>query len=84
MQLLRCMVSGNAISLIKEIAKSGEGTVWEVNQPDLVAKIYHEPTAERIKKLQLMIATPPNDPMRDRNHITFAWPQDIPGSTCWA
>ncbi|MEM9136821.1 MAG: hypothetical protein AAGB01_05685 [Cyanobacteria bacterium P01_F01_bin.42] len=77
MRTLGCEVSGRTISLTQEIAKSGEGTVWETNYPHLVAKLYHDPTPERIKKLQLMIATPPLDPMRERGHVTFAWPQDV-------
>ncbi len=77
MRVLHCLVSGQAISLTKEIAKSGEGTVWETNHKDKVAKLYHEPTPERFMKLQIMISNPPVDPMRERNHVTFAWPQDI-------
>lgn len=77
MPILRCVISGSAISLTKEIANSGEGTVWETSRADRVAKLYHDPTPERFNKLKIMIAHPPVDPMRERNHVTFAWPQDI-------
>lgn len=76
-KILRCVVSGQAITLTQEIAKSGEGTVWETNRTDRVAKLYHDPNLERFQKLKIMIAHPPIDPMRERNHVTFAWPQDI-------
>ncbi len=77
MRVLNCVVTGQTIQLTQEIANSGEGTVWETSRPQVIAKLYHDPTPERIQKLQLMISHPPMDPMRDRNHVTFAWPQDI-------
>ncbi|MCM1984579.1 protein kinase domain-containing protein [Lyngbya confervoides] len=77
MRVLRCMVTGKSITLTQEMANSGEGMIWETSRPDWVAKLYHQPTPARLKKLEIMIAHPPMDPMRDRHHITFAWPQDI-------
>lgn len=65
------------VSLGKQIASSGEGEVWETNLSGYLAKIYHDPTVERIKKLEEMVANPPADPMLSRNHISIAWPHDL-------
>lgn len=65
------------VSLGKQIASSGEGVVWETNLSGYLAKIYHDPTPERIKKLEVMVANPPADPMLSRNHISIAWPHDL-------
>lgn len=71
----RC--NGTSVTLVGQIADSGEGTVWYTDQPGLVAKIYHHPTQERMQKLESMLTSPPADPMAGRNHVTFAWPVDI-------
>jgi len=65
------------VSLDKQIANSGEGEVWETNLSGYIAKIYHDPTSERIEKLKVMLANPPADPMLSRNHISIAWPKDL-------
>jgi WD40 repeat protein len=76
-QLLRASMSDRAITLKQKIANSGEGTVWTTNLPGFLAKLYHQPTRDRIDKLKVMIAHPPQNPMRHHNHVTFAWPQDL-------
>jgi len=38
-----------------------------------VAKIYHEPTADRSAKLGVMVANPPNDPAASSGHTSIAW-----------
>lgn len=43
--------NGKSVSLGNQIASSGEGEVWETNQSGYLAKIYHNPTPERIEKL---------------------------------
>jgi hypothetical protein len=63
--------------LTKQISSSGEGEIWRVNNSDLVAKIYHSPSRERRDKLRVMIDYPPEDPNRDKNHISFAWPKTL-------
>ncbi len=65
------------VSLGKQIADSGEGEVWETNFSGILAKIYHNPTPERIEKLKAMLANPPVDPMKSKNHISIAFPQDL-------
>lgn len=69
--------NNQSVSLGKQIASSGEGDVWETNQNGYLAKIYHDPTPERIEKLKVMLANPPVDPMLSQNHISIAWPHDL-------
>jgi hypothetical protein len=45
-------------------------------QPGLVAKVYHQPTAGHVAKLEAMLANPPADPMTARGGISIAWPVD--------
>ncbi|MBN3963339.1 tetratricopeptide repeat protein [Nostoc sp. NMS8] len=68
---------GRSILLIKRLASSGEGEVWESNRSGYLAKIYHSITTEQSNKLQVMVANPPEDPTRSQNHISIAWPQDL-------
>jgi serine/threonine protein kinase len=76
-QLLRAAMSDRSITLKQKIASSGEGTVWTTNFPGFLAKLYHQPSRDRIDKLKVMMAHPPQDPMRHHKHVTFAWPQDL-------
>jgi len=56
----------------------GEGCIYPVPQdPSLVAKIYHQPTEEHARKLALMVAHPPEDPMAAQGHVSIAWPLDL-------
>ncbi|MCW3123085.1 MAG: protein kinase [Flavipsychrobacter sp.] len=58
----------------RELGRGGEGTVYELqNHSALVLKKYNEPlTAEKISKLQLMVA------MRSKDIEAFAaWPTDL-------
>jgi len=76
-KVFTCVTTGQPIRLGKRIASSGEGTVWYTDRQGYLAKLYHSPTAERVRKLQVMVAHPPVDPMLSRNHISLAWPQDL-------
>ena len=75
MTVLTCASTGKSITLLKEIANSGEAKVWRTNQNGYLAKIYHSPTPERVQKLAVMIANPPTEPNSHLNHISFAWPK---------
>lgn len=76
-QNLKTLLSERPIVLNQKIASSGEGTVWTTDLPGFLAKLYHQPTADRIDKLKVMVAHPPKNPMRHHHHVTFAWPQDL-------
>ncbi len=68
---------GNSISLVKEVNRSGEGVIWETNRKGCLAKIYHQPTSEKIGKLKVMVANPPDDPMKGKNRVSIAWAIDL-------
>lgn len=76
-QVLTCASTGRSLTLTQQIASSGEGTVWETSLSGYLAKLYHDPTPERLQKLRVMVAYPPHDPMQKVNHISFAWPQEL-------
>jgi serine/threonine protein kinase len=75
MTVLTCAITGKSITLLKEIANSGEAKVWRTNQNGYLAKIYHAPTPERVQKLAVMIANPPTEPNSHLHHVSFAWPK---------
>ncbi|PZD74084.1 hypothetical protein C1752_01338 [Acaryochloris thomasi RCC1774] len=77
MTVLLRMIAGQSVQLTDQIANSGEGTVWQTSLKGYLAKLYHTATPERVKKLQVMVAHPPRDPMTEHGHITFAWPHDL-------
>ncbi len=77
MTTYQLVTSGRSLDLLKPISTGGEGTVWITNYADQVAKIYTQPTPERITKLKQMLANPPQDPTEDQRHISIAWPQDL-------
>lgn len=60
-----------------DVGSGGEANVYSVpGCPDLVAKVYHRPTAERQAKLEAMVASPPSDD-GTLNHRSIAWPVDL-------
>jgi tetratricopeptide (TPR) repeat protein len=77
MKILFLSSTGQPISLVEELAQGGEGSVWRTNQPGLVAKLYQQPTPERFKKLEVMVANPPIDPTKAQNHTSIVWPKDL-------
>jgi serine/threonine protein kinase len=64
------------ISLTNQLAKSGEGSVWETNM-GFLAKIYHKPDRQKEDKLKFMISSQPDNPTSRHNHNSLAWPLDI-------
>lgn len=60
------------------IGVGGEARVYSLAQtPSLVAKVYHEPTELKARKLAAMLANPPLDPMKNSGHTSIAWPVDL-------
>ncbi|WP_448573343.1 hypothetical protein [Trichothermofontia sp.] len=76
-QALICTNTRQAINLVAQIGRSGEGEVWSTDRPGYCAKIYHADKADRVRKLEVMIAHSPRDPNAHLNHISFAWPQSL-------
>jgi len=65
------------LTLTREIACSGEGRVWRTSRDGILAKIYHHPTSDKIRKLEVMIANPPEDKLAHLPHISYAWPLSL-------
>lgn len=76
-QVLTCCSTGQSISLVKQIAISGEGEVWRTNLPGYLAKLYHDPDPQKIRKLEVMVANPPQDPNAQIKHTSFAWAKSL-------
>ena len=77
MTVLTCASTGKSITLLKEIAHSGEAKIWRTNENGYLAKIYHSPTPERVQKLAVMIDHPPTEPNSHLDHVSFAWPKSV-------
>ena len=77
MTVLTCASTGKSITLLKEIAHSGEAKIWRTNENGYLAKIYHSPTPERVQKLAVMIDHPPTEPNSHLHHVSFAWPKSV-------
>jgi DNA-binding helix-hairpin-helix protein with protein kinase domain len=60
------------------IQSGGEGSVYRLRaSADRVAKIYHQPSPARLRKLEVMLRHPPTDPMTARRHVSIAWPREL-------
>lgn len=60
------------------LGAGGEARVYAVTPGDrYAAKIYHRPTEAQARKLMVMRANPPDDPMEAHEHISIAWPIDL-------
>jgi hypothetical protein len=67
-----------AIDPALTLGTGGEARVYAIPQePSLVAKVYHEPTGDRARKLIAMLANPPDDPLALREHVAITWPVDL-------
>jgi DNA-binding helix-hairpin-helix protein with protein kinase domain len=76
-RVLTCSRTNEPITLIKQIASSGEGEIWRTNLAGCLAKLYHSPDLQKVGKLEVMIANPPQDPNAQIQHTSFAWPQSL-------
>jgi DNA-binding helix-hairpin-helix protein with protein kinase domain len=71
---------GRPLGLATPLDRGGEAEIYRLSgSPFRVAKIYHAQhrTAERRRKLELMIADPPDDPESARGHASIAWPTGL-------
>ncbi len=71
--------SGASYTLCKEIGSGGEGTVYQLNNPALVAKIYKKIKGNIEKKIVYMVNHPLNDLYnRDGEPVMkLVWPRDV-------
>jgi serine/threonine protein kinase len=65
---------GKQITLGHELGRGGEATVYATKASSQAVKIYHKPSEEKAKKLELMISRPPLDPTLKASHVSIAWP----------
>lgn len=69
------------LSLEPPLKSGGEGSIHAVvGLPDRVAKLYHPhklQDGELEEKLRVMIAYPPDDPMKPSGHRSIAWPESL-------
>jgi serine/threonine protein kinase len=68
---------GKLIALGNELGRGGEATVYTTRTSSQAVKIYHKPSEEKKRKLELMIARPPVDPTAKASHISIAWPTGL-------
>ena len=62
--------------------RGGEGYIYAVQgNGTLAAKVYHDATEARIRKVAVMRCNPPADPMAAQDHISIAWPIDLTCNT---
>jgi len=60
------------------LAKGGEARIFALpDQDSLVAKIWHKSIPSRVRKVQIMLAYPPEDPLREQGSVSLAWPEDL-------
>lgn len=70
--------SRRPLALGAEIGAGGEARIFNlVDEPRLVAKVFHQPTALRAAKLRAMLASPPHDPSGERGQVSIAWPSEL-------
>jgi len=75
---VRLQVSGRACVLSDLVATGGEARVFAIpGDGSTVAKVYKAPTPDRARKLAVMLANPPEDPLAHQGRIAVAWPQDL-------
>ena len=70
---------GRAYHLSPTGKEGGEGRIYTIDgRAKLCAKLFHEQrlTEELHKKITVMVANPPDDPMQPR-HFSIAWPQNV-------
>ena len=68
------------ITIGNQLGRGGEATVYEIRQdPQCVAKIYHQSKCPPEEKLRLMVGNPPNDPTQAMSppHVSIAWMTDL-------
>jgi len=81
----KSLATGQPIKLGRLISEGAEGKVYKADRPARTAfKLWLKPAAhapnearDRLDKLRVMIANPPEDRTRSQNHVTLAWPTEL-------
>ncbi|MFB2834464.1 tetratricopeptide repeat protein [Floridanema evergladense] len=70
--------NGQTITLDAELGGGGEGKIYTILQePLLVAKVYHKSANGYADKLSVMFANPPEDSTLAQGRVSIAWPVDL-------
>ncbi|MBW4632552.1 MAG: tetratricopeptide repeat protein [Iphinoe sp. HA4291-MV1] len=80
MQVLRYLPNQKTshVSLTVSLGRGGEACIYTVpTDVGLVAKVYHKPTPAQARKLEVMLAHPPDNPTASLGHISIAWPIEL-------
>lgn len=78
--LLQRQTNGEIINIDESfiLGVGGEARIYGLlNDPYLVAKVYHKPTEEKIQKLFLMLNNPPDNYISVQKLASIAWPIDL-------
>src|SRR5947207_1249159 len=60
----------------QQLGSGGEGSIYRLlEDPNLVAKVYHKLTPEQGDKVKMMLVNRPKDYTRDQGHYSLAWPE---------
>lgn len=68
---------GRPLGLMHPLARGGEGTIWAIDRPGLLAKLHHTMTPMLLDKLEIIVAAAPEDGRRDLGVPAVAWPRDL-------
>jgi DNA-binding helix-hairpin-helix protein with protein kinase domain len=61
-----------------QLGVGGEARIYVLPEdPSKVVKVWHQPTIDRARKVQAMLANPPVDPMAKQGHVAIAWPEEL-------
>ncbi|MDM9381008.1 tetratricopeptide repeat protein [Chlorogloeopsis sp. ULAP01] len=80
MQVLRCLPNQTLIplNLTVSLGRGGEACIYTVpTDANLVAKVYHKPSEQQARKLEVMLSHPPENPTASLGHISIAWPLEL-------
>lgn len=80
MRRLRRRSNGQVLSLDPglQLGRGGEATVYALQDaPDLAAKVYHLPSQKRARKLEIMVANPPEPVSFQQMPPAVAWVNDL-------
>jgi DNA-binding helix-hairpin-helix protein with protein kinase domain len=77
--ILRRQSTGEVVTLASNsVGRGGEARIYPVaTDPQLVAKVYHNPTVAHAQKLALMLARPWPACTAPQRHHPIAWPLDL-------
>jgi DNA-binding helix-hairpin-helix protein with protein kinase domain len=80
MQVLRTLANQQNVTMNLNVSlgRGGEACIYTIpSDAEMVAKVYHKPTLEKARKLEVMLSNPPSNPTASLGHISIAWPNEL-------